>query len=108
MGMKPHHVHLWFESQRRSFWLTYDILEKVEENDKSPLLTRLQFLNYALDAEEWELEETGEQYKLISYIDRASFEMLVELRHYLDFEYQSISLYPEGMGRMIIQIEWSK
>jgi hypothetical protein len=108
MGTKPHHIHLWFESQNRSFWLTYDILRKVDDSELTPLFKRLQLLAYLLDAEEWEIEETGELHKLICYIDRVSFETMVEIRNYLDFEYRSLSFYPEGMGRMIAQIEWAK
>jgi hypothetical protein len=65
-------------------------------------------LNYLLDAEEWELEETTGSVKLICYVDRVSFETMVEIRNYLDFEYHALSFYPEGMGRMIAQIEWNR
>jgi hypothetical protein len=41
-------------------------------------------------------------------VDEESFETLVELRAYLDVEYKSLALKPEGMGRMIAEIEWLK
>jgi hypothetical protein len=106
MGTKPHHIHVWFESQKRSYWLSYDILRRVEEEDVSPLLSRIQLITYAVNAEEWELEETAEHYKLLCYVDEVSFETLLELRTYLDLDYQALSLGPEGMGRMIAQFTW--
>jgi hypothetical protein len=108
MGTKPHHIHLWFESQNRSFWLTYDILQKMEDAELTPLFKRIQLLTYLLDAEEWEMDETEEVYKLICYVDKVPFETMVEIRNYLDFDYRSLSFYPEGMGRMIAEIEWNK
>jgi hypothetical protein len=107
MGTKPHHIHLWFEAQNRSFWLTYDILQKMEDAELSPLFKRIQLLCYLLDAEEWELEESGEKCILICYVDKVPFETMVEIRNYLDFDYRSLSFYPEGMGRMIAHIEWN-
>lgn len=108
MGTKPHHIHLWFETLNRSFWLTHDMLRKIEEADTSPLINRIQMLVYGLKAEEWELEQTETVFKLICYLDEVSFETLQELRNYLDIDYSSISLYPEGMGRMIAQVQWVK
>lgn len=108
MGTKSHHIHVWYRAQKRSFWLTYDILRKVEDVHPPPLLARIQLLAYSMNAEEWELEETEGSFKLICYLDEVSFETLQELRSYLDVDYQSLSLYPEGMGRMIIQIQWAK
>jgi hypothetical protein len=107
-GTKPHHIHVWFEQQKRSFWLNYDILKKVEDLEPNPLLDRIQLLVYAVNAEEWELEETDSLYKLLCYVDQLSFETLLELRGYLDVDYHSMSLFPEGMGRMIAQFEWIK
>ena len=107
MGTKPHHIRLWYEQQKRSFWLTYDILKRIE-TEPTPLLHRIRTLVYGVDAEEWELEETPDLYKLISYTHEASLETLQELRSYLDIDYHSLVLYPEGMGRMIIQFEWNK
>lgn len=107
MGTKPHHIHLWFERLRRSFWISYDVLRKTEEIELSPLLSRIRTIAYTLHAEEWELEESGDVYKLICYIDEVSFETLQELRSYFDVSYHSLSLYPEGMGRMIAEIEWT-
>jgi hypothetical protein len=108
MGTKPYHIHLWFETQNRSFWLTYDILRKVEDPELTPLFKRLQLLVYLLDAEEWELDENEGEGKLICYVDKVPFETMLEIRNYLDFDYRSLSFYPEGMGRMIAQIEWAK
>jgi hypothetical protein len=108
MGTKPHHIHLWFESQNRSFWLTADMLRKVEDAEPTPLIDRIQMIVYSLNAEEWELEQTAQMYKLICYVDELSFETLQELRTYLDVDYEGLSLYPEGMGRMIAQTQWSK
>ena len=108
MGTKPNHIHLWFESNRRSFWLNYDILRRPEGIELTPLFSRIQLLTYALKAEEWELEQTEDSTKLLCYIDEVSFETLQELKMYLDFEYQSMTLSPEGMGRMIVQIQWSR
>lgn len=108
MGTKPHHIHLWFQHQNRSFWLTYDILRKVEDADLTPLFKRIQLLAYLLEAEEWELDETSEQYQLLCYVDKVPFETMVEIRNYLDIDYRSLTFSPEGMGRMIAQIEWSK
>jgi hypothetical protein len=108
MGTKPHHIHVWFEEQNRGFWLTYDLLRKIEDGELSPLLKRVQLLTYLLDAEEWELEESPGPTKLICYVDRVSFETMMEIRNYLDFDYRSLIFYPEGMGRMIAQIEWNK
>lgn len=107
MGTKPHHIHLWFERLRRSFWISYDVLKKSEEIELSPLLARIRTIAYTLHAEEWELEESGEVYKLICYIDEVSYETLHELRTYFDINYQALSLYPEGMGRMIAEFEWT-
>lgn len=106
MGTKPHHIHVWFESQKRSYWLSYDILRAVEEPEPGPLLQRIQTISYAVNAEEWELEEGAEFYKLLCYVDELSFEMLLELRSYLDVDYQALTLAPEGMGRMIAQFTW--
>jgi len=108
MGTKPQHIHVWFEAPNRSFWLNYDILRKVAEVDASPLLTRIQSLTYSLNAEEWELENHGETYRLICYVDEVSFETLQDLRSYLDIDYHSLSLSPEGMGRVIAQVEWNQ
>ena len=105
MGIKPHHIHVWFESQKRSYWLNYDILRRVEE-ESSPLLSRVQLIAYSVNAEEWELEETADYYKLLCYIDEVTFETLLELRSYLDLDYHALSLGPEGMGRMIAQFTW--
>jgi len=105
MGTKPHHIHVWFESQKRSYWLNYDILRTVEDSD-SKLLQRVQILSYEVNAEEWELEETTETYKLLCYVDELTFETLLEIRSYLDVDYQAMSLGPEGMGRMIAQFTW--
>src|SRR3972149_8156164 len=98
MGTKPHHIHVWFERQKRSFWLTYDILRKVEDAELTPLLSRIQVLAYSFKAEEWELEETESRYKLLCYVDEVSFETLLQVRNYLDRDYQTLSLFPEGMG----------
>jgi hypothetical protein len=108
MGTKPHHIHLWFESSRRSYWISYDLLRKVEDAEQSPLVDRIQFLAYSLNAEEWELEESEEQFALLCYVDEIPFETLQELRAYLDIDYVAISLGPEGMGRMIARIQWLK
>lgn len=108
MGTKPQHIHVWFEVANRSFWLNYDILRKVVEVDASPLFTRIQILTYALNAEEWELEDHGQTYRLICYVDEVSFETLQEIRSYLDINYHSLSMFPEGMGRVIAQVEWNK
>jgi len=108
MGSKPHHIHLWYETQKRSFWLSYDILRKTKDAQPSPLMARIQVLAYSLNAEEWELEETENEYRLLCYVDEVPFETLQELRSYLDIDYQSLSMFPEGMGRMIAQIQWSK
>jgi hypothetical protein len=108
MGTKPHHIHVWFEQLKRGFWLNYDILRKLPEADLTPLLRRIQTLSYLLDAEEWELEETAERFRLILYLDAVSLETLQEIRGYLDIDYQALSLFPEGMGRMIAQIDWMK
>jgi hypothetical protein len=107
MGTKPHHIHLWFESLKRGFWISYDVLRRVEDIEVSPLIARIQTIAYALNAEEWELETSGDVYKLICYIDEVSFETLQELRSYFDISYHSLSLYPEGMGRMIAEFEWT-
>jgi hypothetical protein len=108
MGTKPHHIHLWYEPTRRSYWINYDILEKVKDGEVSPLFDRLQFFCYSLNAEEWELEETAEQYTVLLYVDEVAFETLQQLRSYLDLDYVSLSLGPEGMGRMITKIQWLK
>jgi hypothetical protein len=108
MGTKPHHIHLWFESLNRSFWLNYDILKRVEDVEPTPLMSRIQTLVYGVNAEEWELEETESTYKLLCYVDQLSFETLQELRGYLDLDYHALTLFPEGMGRMITQFEWIK
>lgn len=107
MGTKPHHIHLWYENLRRSFWISYDVLRRVEDLEISPLLAKIRLIAYTFQAEEWELEESGDTYKLICYIDQVSLETLQEIRSYLDINYQSLSLSPEGMGRMIVQIEWT-
>ena len=106
MGTKPHHIHVWFESQKRSYWLNYDILRTVEKDEPGALLSRIQLIAYAVNAEEWELEETREYYKLLCFVDEVSFETLLELRSYLDLDYHALSLGPEGMGRMIAQFTW--
>ncbi len=108
MGTKPHHIHVWFEPSRRSYWINFEILKKVEGVDLSRLLARIQLLSYSLQAEEWELEETPEHYRLLCYIDEVSLETLNDLRTALDIDYGSLSLSPEGMGRMIARVEWSK
>ena len=108
MGTKPHHIRLWYESTKRSYWINFDILKKVEEADVSSLFDRIQFFCYSLDAEEWELEETAEQYALLLYVDEVPFETLQQLRAYLDVDYVSLSMGPEGMGRMITKIQWLK
>ena len=83
------------------------MLRRVEDLEISPLLAKIRLIAYTFQAEEWELEESGDMYKLICYIDQVSFETLQEIRSYLDINYQSLSLSPEGMGRMIVQIEWT-
>jgi hypothetical protein len=108
MGTKPHHIHLWFETSRRSYWINYEILRKSDDAELSPLLDRIQFLSYGLGAEEWELEETAEQFTLLCYVDEVPFETLQEVRSYLDVDYVALSLGPEGMGRMIARVQWLK
>ena len=108
MGTKPHHIHIWFESLKRSFWLNYDILRKIIDIELSPLVRRIQTLSYLLNAEEWELEEPDDRYRLILYLDAVTLETLQEIRGYLDIDYHALSLFPEGMGRMIAQIDWQK
>lgn len=108
MGTKPHHIHLWFEPSRRGYWINYDILRKAEDIELSRLADRIQFLAYSLNAEEWELEETAETYILLCYVDELPYETLQEVRAYLDIDYVSLSLGPEGMGRMITRIQWAK
>lgn len=108
MGTKPHHIHVWYESQKRGFWITYDILRRIAEASVTPLLERIQSISYMLNAEEWELEENAEVHRLICYVDEESLETLIELRAYLDIEYKTLALKPEGMGRMIAQVEWLK
>ena len=108
MGTKPHHIHIWFESLKRSFWLNYDILRKIVDIELSPLVRRIQTLSYLLNAEEWELEELDDRYRLILYLDAVTLETLQEIRGYLDIDYHALSLFPEGMGRMIAQIDWQK
>ena len=108
MGTKPHHIHLWFETLNRGFWIPFDILRPVEDADVSSLLDRIRTIVYFLRAEEWELEENSELYRLICYVDEITYETLVELRSYLDVSYISLKLAPEGMGRVIAQVEWGK
>jgi hypothetical protein len=108
MGTKPHHIHLWFPDLKRSFWIAYDILRVDEEPELSPFVERIQTLVYFVKAEEWELEETAEIYRLICYVDELPFETLLEIRAFLDIHYHSMKLAPEGMGRVICQIEWQK
>jgi hypothetical protein len=108
MGTKPHHIHVWFEPTKRSYWINFDFLQKAEDAETSPLLDRIQTLTYGLNAEEWELEETDEQYTLLCYVDEVPFETLQQLRAYLDLDYVALSLGPEGMGRMITRIQWLK
>ena len=108
MGTKPHHIHLWFETLNRSYWITFDILKKAEDPVLTPLQSRIQTVCFALNAEEWELEETPEIYRLLCYIDQATLEQLQDLREAFADSYVSLSLYPEGMGRMIAQTEWKK
>ena len=108
MGTKPSHIHVWFETQKRSFWINADILRRAEDVSSSPLLQRIQTLAYALDAEEWELEEPGDSYKLICYVNEITFETLQEIRHYLDIDYQSLTMGPEGMGRMLTTVQWAR
>ena len=108
MGTKPHHIHLWFEASRRGYWISFDLLRRVEDVELSKLADRIQFLAYSLNAEEWELEETPEQFTLLCYVDEIPFETLQELKAYLDLDYVAISLGPEGMGRMITRIQWLK
>jgi hypothetical protein len=108
MGTKPHHIHLWFPALNRSFWIAYDILRRDDEAELLPPVDRIRTIVYSLKAEEWELEETKELYRLICYVDELTFETLVELRSYLDISYHSLKLSPEGMGRVICQVEWLK
>lgn len=108
MGTKPHHIHLWFETKKRAYWLTYDLLRRIDEPPLSPLTKRIRMIAYQLDAEEWELEETEETYRLLCYLDAATVETLLELKSFLDVDYRSLKLTPEGMGRMIAHIEWEK
>jgi hypothetical protein len=108
MGTKPHHIHLWFEAKKRSYWLVYDMLRSVTDAELSPLIKRIQLIAYQLDAEEWELEETPELHRLLCYLDHVTIETLNELKTNLDVDYHSLSLSPEGMGRMIAHIEWTK
>ena len=108
MGTKPHHIHLWYEDQNRGFWITYDMLRRVQDPELSPLQERIRTIAFLLNAEEWELEETPEIHRLLCYVDEVPFETMVELRAYLDFTYRTLSFKPEGMGRMIAQIEWTK
>ena len=108
MGTKPHHIHLWFEPTKRSYWINFEILRKVEDAELSPLLNRIQFLCYGLNAEEWELEEKEQHFTLLCYVDEIPFETLQELRSYLDVDYVSLTMGPEGMGRMIARIQWLK
>jgi hypothetical protein len=108
MGTKPHHIHVWFEPSRRAYWINYDILRQFEDAEVSPLLDRIQFLTYSLNAEEWEIEESPEQVTLICYVDEIPFETLQEIRAYLDIDYVAISLGPEGLGRMITRVQWAK
>src|SRR3990172_4407695 len=77
MGTKPQHIHVWYERSKRGFWLNYDILKRVVETEISPLFSRIQLVAYSLKAEEWELEETAEHYKLLCYIDEVSVETLL-------------------------------
>lgn len=108
MGTKPHHIHMWFESLNRSFWIPFDILRTAEDAEVSKLVERIRTIVYSLRAEEWEFEETSELFRLICYVDEVSFETLLELRTYLDISYASLKLAPEGMGRVIAQVEWAK
>jgi hypothetical protein len=108
MGTKPHHIHVWFESLNRGFWIPFDVLQTVEDISVTPLVDRIRNIVYFLRAEEWELEETEELYRLICFVDEVTFETLVELRSYLDISYISLKLAPEGMGRVIAQVEWGK
>lgn len=108
MGTKPHHIHVWFEPKKRSFWLTYDLLTKLETADLSPLEEHIQFIVSMLNAEEWELEETAERYRLLCYVDEIPFETLLALKSYLDVDYAGLTLGPEGMGRMIATVQWVK
>ena len=63
MGTKPHHIHLWFETLNRGFWIPFDILRPVEDADVSSLVDRIRTIVYFLRAEEWEMEEN------LSYTD---------------------------------------
>lgn len=108
MGTKPHHIHLWFETLNRGFWIPFDILKPAEDIEVSKLVDRIRTIVYFLRAEEWELEESAELYRLICYVDEVTYETLVELRSYLDVSYISLKLAPEGMGRVIAQVEWEK
>jgi hypothetical protein len=108
MGTKPHHIHLWYEPTRRSYWINFDILQKDDEIELTPLLDRIQFLAYSLNAEELEFEESAENFTLLCYVDEIPFETLQEVRAYLDIDYVSLSMGPEGMGRMITRIQWAK
>lgn len=108
MGTKPHHIHLWYESLNRSFWIPFDILREIEDPDVSNFVQRVRNIVYLLRAEEWELEQTSELHRLICYVDEVAFETLLELRTYLDISYSSLKLAPEGMGRVITQVEWTK
>ena len=108
MGTKPHHIHLWYETTRRGYWINYDILRKADDVELSKLADRIQFISYSLNAEEWELEENAEQFILLCYVDEIPFEILQELRSYLDIDYVALSLGPEGMGRMITRVQWLK
>lgn len=108
MGTKPHHIHLWFESSGRSFWIKTETLRRVDDPDLSPLLARIRMLAYQLNAEEWELEETAELHRLLCYVDEVPFETMQEIRSLLDFDYHAMTFAPEGMGRMIAKIEWAK
>jgi len=78
------------------------------EDTPSPLLKRISLLSYSLGAEEWELEETAEIYRLLSYVDEVTLETLQEIRSYLDIDYKALTLSPEGMGRVIAQVAWLK
>jgi hypothetical protein len=108
MGTKPHHIHVWFETLNRGFWIPFDILQNTEDIVVSKLIDRIRTIVYYLRAEEWELEETPELYRLICFVDEVTYETLVELRSYLDVTYISLKLAPEGMGRVIAQVEWAK
>lgn len=97
---------VFYDALKQSFWLPNEFLKKVVNVEARGPLQKLNRLLSLVNASECELELRADDYVLNAYTQALSYHAINEIKEYLGEDFRNLMVYPHGMAKMIVAIEF--